>query len=250
MYKFLNSHPSMVTKSIFFLSTELRLTDQKRDIICKIKWDKSPINCFINSIATDNFKITDITPVSMQNVKEDIITYASVELYKQLKFGLLAVSYPGAQGDRCILKGSGRTVKRIYVDVIAYNNCQGKINVYLEECKEKFENSKNDVKKLKMIKSNADEKSGLKKLFSKIIGVEDISEIYTSIAAKVTKKIPNYDVDYIFMFDIQNDNNFITRIDYTVAIVNVNLVEKFSQLKNNEGKLKGTLEMNQIYVIS
>lgn len=101
-----------------------------------------------------------------------------------------------------------------------------------------------------MIKSNADEKSGLKKLFSKIIGVEDISEIYTSIAAKVTKKIPNYDVDYIFMFDIQNDNNFITRIDYTVAIVNVNLVEKFSQLKNNEGKLKGTLEMNQIYVIS
>lgn len=52
------------------------------------------------------------------------------------------------------------------------------------------------------------------------------------------------------MFDIQNDNNFITRIDYTVAIVNVNLVEKFSQLKNNEGKLKGTLEMNQIYVIS
>ena len=39
-----------------------------------------------------------------------------------------------------------------------------------------------------MIKSNADEKSGLKKLFSKIIGVEDISEIYTSIAAKVTKK--------------------------------------------------------------
>lgn len=250
MYKFLNSHPSMATKSIFFLSTELHLTDQKRDIICKIKWDKSPINCFINSIATDNFKITDITPVSMQNVKEDIITYASVELYKQLKFGLLAVSYPGAQGDRCILKGSGRTVERIYVDVIAYNNCQGKINVYLEECKEKFENSKNDVKKLKMIKSNADEKSGLKKLFSKIIGVEDISEIYTSIAAKVTKKIPNYDVDYIFMFDIQNDNNFITRIDYTVAIVNVNLVEKFSQLKNNEGKLKGTLEMNQIYVIS
>ena len=52
------------------------------------------------------------------------------------------------------------------------------------------------------------------------------------------------------MFDIQNDNNFITRIDYTVAIVNVNLVEKFFQLKNNEGKLKGTLEMNQIYVIS
>ncbi len=249
LLRFLNTHYSVATKSIFFLSTELQLTDKQRDVICSIKWNEAPIKNFINGFSADKFDITDISPLSMENVKEDIITFASVELYKKIKCKLLAVSYPGAQGDRCVLTGEGRAVNRTYIDIIAYKCSQNGIRVYLEECKDVFSKSKSDAIKLQEFKLNIEKQNGLEKLFHKIIDNDNFSTIYTSIAAKSSKVIPYLDVDYILMFEIENDNLGKTTIHYSVAIVDLALIDDFSLLKNEDKKFKGTIEMETIYTI-
>lgn len=246
---FLNTHPSISTKSIFFLSTELQLTDKDRNLICSIKWSDVPIKQFINNISTTNFNITKISDLSIRDAKEDIITYAGVELFKKLKYDLLAVSYPGAQGDRCVLTGSGRDVIRTYIDIIAYKSDSDGIKVHLQECKEKFSASKSDERKLCAFKTNRDKKDGLNQLFKKTVGVTSFSKLYTSLAAKATTTMPNFDVDYIFMFDIE-DTDSTTKINYSVAIIDVALVKDFAELKNRDGKLKGTIEIEKIYRIS
>ncbi len=249
LLEFLNTYPTITAKSIFFLSTELHLTDKERNIICKIKWNKSPIETFINNISSTQFNITKVSPVTVSDVKEDIITYASVELYKKLKYGLLAVSYPGAQGDRCVLTGSGREVIRTYIDIIAYKNSSDGFNVYLEECKEHFTDSKSDVKKINEFKLDETKKNGLKQLFKKTIGIDDFDKIYTSVAAKAVNNVPHFDVDYIFMFDVENSDLSTTKIHYSVAIVDLNLSEDFSKLKDDNGKLRGVIEIDRLYRI-
>lgn len=247
---FLNTHPSISTKSIFFLSTELHLTDKNRNIICSIKWNDSPIKEFISNISTTKFSITNIVPLTTSEAKEDIVTYASVELFKKLNYELLAVSYPGAQGDRCVLTGSGREVIRTYIDIIAYNSSTEGAKVHLQECKENFNSSKQDELKLCEFKTDESKKEGLNQLFKKTIGDTSILGLYTSLAAKTSASIPNFDVDYIFMFDIDNSNPKITKINYSVAIIDLDLAKDFSALKNNEGKLKGTIEIDALYRIN
>lgn len=166
---FLTTNPSMTSKSIFFLSTKLLLTDKDRKTICEITWNSKSINQYLNKIKTINYTPIRIKDLTFSDAKEDIITYASVELYKKIKCDLLAVSYPGAQGDRCILSGSGRTVLRDYIDIIAYRVENSKLIVYLEEYKDDFRKSQPDVDKLNNIISSPQKMEGLSKLFSKTI---------------------------------------------------------------------------------
>ena len=245
--QFLLTHKSIVPKTIFFLSTELRLTDKNRDIICTVKWSKKPILEFLNSVSTSNTTPIRIKPLTIDEAKEDIVTFASVELYKKLNMNLLAVSYPGAQGDRCILTGSGRNVLRKYVDIIAYKTKGNGILVFLEECKSDFSKSLSDVDKLNKIVSNHEEREGLKLLFRKTISKDAIRDIYISVAAKKVPSLPRFIVDYIFMFDLSSDSRY-TYIDYTVALVNTNLVKEFSPLANN-GCLLGRLKLGKLYII-
>ena len=245
---FLLTHPSIVAKTIFFLSTELRLTDKNRNIICTIKWNENPIIEYLNLINTNNYRPTCITPISYNDAKEDIITFASVELYKKMQYELLAVSYPGAQGDRCILTGTGRKVLRTYIDIIAYKNSNNEIQVFLEECKDCFSKSQSDVDKLNSLVNNNESKEGLKLLFKKTINNDKINAIYTSIAAKKVNDIPRFLVDYIFMFNLSSDQNY-TYIDYTVAIINTTLINSFSTLANSQGRLVGRLKYDQIFTI-
>lgn len=247
--KFLLNHNSITAKTIFFLSTELRLTDKNRALICAVKWNIEPIKKFINDISSCGFTPTEIAPLSESNAKEDIITFASVELYKRIKCDLLAVSYPGAQGDRCVLTGGGRKVSRTYVDIIAYKDSKDGIKVYLEECKDLFIKSHSDVNKLNEFRTNSIKIDGLNQLFHKIIGIDGFSKLYTSVAAKATKSIPYFDVDYIFMFSIDNEDEHTTKINYSVALVNTNLTDDFSAIKDNEGKLKGSIVLDKIYII-
>lgn len=247
--KFLLNHPSITAKSIFYLSTELRLTDKNRDLICVVRWNLTPIKQFINNISSAEFEPTSIAPLSEHEAKEDIVTYASVELYKRIKCDLLAVSYPGAQGDRCVLTGSGRNVLRTYIDIIAYKNSKGGVKVYLEECKDLFTKSRSDVSKLNEFKTDDIKIDGLKQLFRKTIDVYDFSEIYTSVAAKSASVIPHFDVDYIFMFSVDNSNIHTTKINYSVAVIDTSLIDDFSVLKDGEGKLKGSILLDKIYVI-
>ena len=164
-----------------------------------------------------------------------------------MQCGLLAVSYPGAQGDRCILTGKGRKVQRTYVDIIAYNVKNNGIKVYLGECKDQLSKSKEDVKKLNKIFNDSEQRNGLKLLFKKNIDADNITDLYISVAAKTAKKILLMDVDYIFMFNISSDKEH-TYIDYTIAVINTAVISDFALL-GTDGKLKGRLTFAPIYTI-
>lgn len=245
---FLSTHPSMVPKTIFFLSTQLILTDKNRKVICSIQWNIEPIQEYLSQVSSCNYTPTPIAPLTMQKAKEDIITFASVELYKKLHCDLLAVSYPGAQGDRCILTGSGRSVLRTYVDIIAYKRNDDGIEVFLEECKDEFARSPSDVDKLNDILKSSEKMEGLKLLFHKIIKQNDIKNVYTAVAAKHSKSLPRFLVDYIFMFSLSSDIGH-TYIDYTIAVVNTKLIPMFLPL-SNDGRLTGKLCYDKIFVIN
>lgn len=249
LYNFLTTHPTMVSKSIFMLSTELQLTDINRNIICKITWDSAPIYKYLSTIATKNYAITPLSLLSIKDAKEDLITYASVELYKKMYCKLLAVSYPGAQGDRCILIGSGRKVLRTYIDIIAYKDNESCLKIFLQENKEYFSKSVGDVKKLNALISNPESMQGLMKLFEKTIGKRSAENTFISIGAKYSKNIPYFKVDYIFMFNIDNNLDDYTQINYTVAVINMKLANDFIPLMDSSQRLEGIIKMDKIYVI-
>ena len=198
-------------------------------------------------IACDNYSPLSIIPLNNSRSKEDIVTYACVELYKKLKYKLLAVSYPGAQGDRCMLCGQGRKVLRTYVDIITYKNDGDNFKVFLQECKESFKDCKKDVKKLRDICDNSVNKNALFELFEKAseVSLDDSSEIYLSVAAKHSNNIENIDVDYIFLFDIYSDEKN-TIIDYSIALINMSLVDEFGPLSDCSGRLKGKIILDMI----
>lgn len=250
LYSFLIKHPSMVAKSIFFLSTKLILTDRVRKTICTITWSNSAISKYRAALFSANYTPTSLERLSLRKAKEDIITYASILLYRKINCELLAVSYPGAQGDRCILTGTGRRVLRTYIDIIACQRHKNKITVFLEECKDDIAKSSNDINKLNRIKSDPKYYEGLKSLCRKLTETDEIINMYLSIGAKVAYIHNLLDVDYIFMFDIDNTDANHTRLHYAIAFVNTEVAEKFKPLFDGKGKAKGYIDLDPMYCIS
>lgn len=247
--KFLSSSHGIASKCIFFLTTGLKLTDKNRNVICELSWNKQPIEKYFEKSKVKQFIPTVITELSSKDMQEDIVTFASVELYRRMKCDLLAVSYPGAQGDKCILEGNGRKVERTYVDIIAYKDEEKKIRVFLEECKNTFSRSKPDVEKLSEIKSTPSKMNGLVLLFDKVKGINSIDETLISIGARATLPVPNFDVDYIFMFDVDSSGDG-TDIYYVVALVNLGIAEDFKPLLDESNKLRGKMHFDKIYRIA
>lgn len=249
LYDFLIHHSSMSVKSIFFLSTALVLSNQEREPICTIKWNDKSIKKYLRNLRVFNYTPTNIEELSLSSAKEDIVTFCSVELYKKLNFDLLAVSYPGAQGDRCVLTGSGRKVLRTYIDIIACGTDENGITVYLEECKANIADSLNDSKKLNEFINNPEKKQGLERLYYKITNKKGKFDISIGIGAKNSTIASTLNVDYIFMFDIDNTTTDKTIIKYNIAIIDTILINKFSPLINEDGKFVGKLSYPKIYVI-
>ncbi len=248
LFNFLRTHPSMSSKSIFYLTTELRLTDKNRNIICTIKWNENPISAYMQTIKSDIFSPLPIHSLSNREAKEDIVTFASVELYKKICCKLVAVSYPGAQGDRCVLTGTGRKVSRTYIDIIAYQDDNGEVAVYLEECKERFSSSIRDMEKLNTFIASDEKLQGLSLLFNKTVSIENIDKVFTSVGAKQARTIPHFDVDYIFMFSLSEDENH-SYINYSVGVINTELIETFKPLAEDGRRLSGKLICDKIYII-
>lgn len=246
--KFLFKHPSMTSKSIFYLSSKLLLSDKNRDVICSITWNREPVEAYLQSVISTSYIPIKIKPLTFKEAKEDIITYASVELYKMMNCKLLAVSYPGAQGDRCILSGQGRKVLRTYVDIIAYKINNDQVTVYLEECKDSFSKSKDDVEKLIEIKVSSEKFDGLCLLAKRTDNIEKINNLYISVGAKAARTIPRFDVDYIFMFDLEFDDVHTT-INYSIAVINTDLVNDFIALAEDKKHLTGKIILDKIYLV-
>ena len=101
--------------------------------------------------------------------------------------------------------------------------------------------------KLCSLIKDVEQLKGLKLLVKNIADCDNIDEIKISIGAKFSPILPFMDIDYIFMFSIRSqDGNTI--IDYTIAIIDTSLVSLFSKL-SNDGKLKGSIVLEQLYVV-
>lgn len=249
LYEFLIKHPSLSAKSIFLLSTKLILTDQRRQAICVIAWHAEPIGRYLDTLYVTNYTPLEIRTLNHSAAKEDIISYASAELYKKMRCELLAVSYPGAQGDRCILSGAGRKALRTYVDIIAYRENAGTVTVYLEECKDKIGKSAADAQKLNALINDAEKLRGLSNLYYKVTGFRALLSLSTGIGAKYAAAPPVLNVDYIFMFSVDDSRADKTIVHYNVAVVNTKMLKDFEALADADGRLIGSLAFDKIYTI-
>ena len=244
---FLKSYTNNVYKAIFLNSKELRLYNLDDKIVCKISWNPTVVSQYRTSLQSNSHKKPiQVVSLDSNSAKEDIVTFASVEIFKKIGCEVLSVSYPGAQGDRAILIGSGRSVKRIYVDVIASQTKQNKLYVFLHENKDTKDKLEADVQKLQNIKANyVDEMNILLHKFDR----PSLEALFLGLGSKHSDaKISKIDIDYIFTFNIES-NATNTAIYFSVEIINLDLLDFFAPLKNSENKLQGTIVLDVVYTM-
>ena len=70
--------------------------------------------------------------------------------------------------------------------------------------------------------------------------------IYLGLGAKYAKDSVFFNVDYVFAFDIcQNQSQ--TLIKWNIAVINFDLCDIFKPLLNSENKLQGVMAIDLIY---
>ena len=109
--------------------------------------------------------------------------------------------------------------------------------------------SQNDAEKLNEFITNPEKMKGLEKLYHKVTNGKEKFDISIGIGAKTSPAARALDVDYIFMFDIDDTAIDKTVVRYNIAIIDTALINKFSPLINENGKLAGELSYPEIYVI-
>lgn len=244
--KFLQTYTNNVYKSIFINSKALLLCDYNENILCKISWNTKISKQYKKKISiSNNYAPLPLMALQSKDINEDIITFASAKIFERLGCEILALSYPGAQGDRAILIGSGRTTKRVYIDIIASKKSD-KFYVFLHENKDRAEKIHADIIKLNHIKTHYQEH--LNTLLDKV-GKEIFDELFLGIGHKAYKNSleqPLLNVDYIFTFDLKTHENHMD-INFSIGIVNLDLVHFFSPIANNERRLQGKISIDKIY---
>ncbi len=135
-----------------------------------VKWDRDKIfnvdkTELLESIASvlgaAEFSAPFVVDQILDSLNEDEITYVNVhDILKPNGFRIVAVSYPGAQGEVAILpnREAGRSQERKYVDVIAWlPDLRGRTpeELALEEIKDVFDKAavENDLSKILSIKN-------------------------------------------------------------------------------------------------
>jgi len=233
-------------KFIFTQSSRLILTNVDRETLVEIKWDKKIANDYLKDSVCNDYTPTKLRKITASDAGEDIITFACVEVMRLAGLNLLSVSYPGAQGDVCVLIGEGRKVERRYVDIIAYvESQQGEIELFLQENKDELAKSKADVTKLNILRS--ENKEELLDLVRKRIQRNGINSITIGIGAKKPKKMESFDVDYIMTFDLRLLPENI--IEWAIWSFDQKVFSTFNAAKNTEGKLKGIINIDGIYCV-
>ena len=119
----------------------------------------------------------------------------------------------------------------------------------IKECKANIADSQNDAEKLNEFITNPEKMKGLEKLYHKVTNGKEKFDISIGIGAKTSPAARALDVDYIFMFDIDDTAIDKTVVRYNIAIIDTALINKFSPLINENGKLAGELSYPEIYVI-
>ena len=195
------------------------------------------------------YEITKIRKLESKDINEDIVTYASACLLKAAGMKILAISYPGAQGDRCMLIGEGRNVDREYIDLIAYSEEKDDtINVTLHERKDKLSKSAMDIAMLKAIIRSEEQIASLKKLTLKIINNDSISTISIGIGGKGSTMPTGVKLDYVMLFDLENDKDGVYVL-WSIGVINIKLIDTLNPLLNDSDKLSGRISVGSLYCI-
>jgi hypothetical protein len=152
-----------------------------------------------NSAKTDSLTHA----LAFTKTEEDDVTYAvACSVYPLNGFKVDSVSYPGAQGDRALLEGSGRSVRRTYIDVIAEKQVDGKRLVALTESKGKNSPSvlSDDATKVSGWRDDPKKRG----ILSATLGNGKVDELIVSVAAPglEMRPFPNASkVDFVVTVD-------------------------------------------------
>ncbi|MDY3113011.1 MAG: hypothetical protein SOW25_01625, partial [Helicobacter sp.] len=248
--EFLQTYNSNVYKSIFINSKAIMFCDYENNLLCKISWNPKIAKEYKNKISTNfnNYTPLPLEPFLFKHINEDIITFATTLIFKKLGCEILALSYPGAQGDKAIIIGNGKTCKRIYIDIIASFK-HDKFYVFLHENKDDFKKLGSDVIKLNNIKINC--KDNLNTFLQKI-GQENFDKLFLGVGAKSNNNLVEQslnNIDYIFAFSVDSQDKH-TNINFNIGVINLDLVDFFKPLANENNKLQGKVAIDKIYKVS
>ena len=161
----------------------------------------------------------------------------------------IGVSYPGAQGDRKILFGSGVTTKREYVDIISIQKIsENECNLFLQENKKKISQTQNsDIDKLVNIRNSKEKMHKLNELISKIYMPIEIKCCYIGVGGKESHlSIGETRIDYLIYIMINENNN----IDWKIFCSNQTIFQIFKNIADSDGTLKGEIELEYpMYIV-
>ena len=249
LLNYLRNASGFALKSIFILSSNIVLTDKRRKKLLTIEYNRDVIDTYLRILNTFTYEITEIRQLKSRDINEDIVTYASAHLLKAAGMKILAISYPGAQGDRCMLIGEGRNVDREYIDLIAYSKEKDDaINLTLHESKDKLVKSSKDIKKLNSIISSKEQIDSLKRLTLKIINNDSISTINIGIGGKGSTMPTGVKLDYVMLFDLENNKTGVDVL-WSIGVINTSLINNLKPLLNGSGKLSGRINVGSLYCI-
>lgn len=238
-YFLLNSNNQTI-KTLLLFAKDIILTDLNRNEIVKITWNNELVGDTIsNNTLSFNNKPLDLQILKNSLITEDIVTYIVQYLFRKSNLNIIAVSYPGAQGDRCILSKSGRKTKRTYIDVIAIENNN---SIILNEAKKSLKNCANDVKKLMEFISKNSNVEQLIKLVEKIsqIQLNSNNNIYSGISGN-GNKIDYTSLDYYIAINIDDNSEYLI---WTIYLSNIELYSTFKNLATND-KLQGKINIHK-----
>lgn len=250
LLNYLRTASGFALKSIFILSKSIILTDKNRKIRLTIRYNRNVIDKYLKILNSFTYEITQIRQIESNDITEDIVTYTSALLLKKAGMKILAISYPGAQGDRCMLIGEGRNVKREYIDLIAYSEEKdNSINITLHESKDNLGKSTQDIKKLNSIIESDEQIASLKKLTLKIINRDSIDTINIGIGGKGDAMPTGVKLDYVMLFDLEKSEHG-TNVLWSIGVINTKLIAALSPLLNSLGKLSGSISIGALYCIA
>ncbi len=240
--EFLHQSLNSTIKNILLYANSIILTDLDRNEIVRIEWNHQIVETYFRN--KKNRIFTQLIPLPLRSLeyrdmKEDLITYSCIRLLRNCGLRILAVSYPDAQGERCILIGEGRQTQRKFIDIIAISERDIDYDVLLQENKEDLNNSgiRSDLEKLIDIRDNNIQ--CLRILIDNLIGEgRDLTNVYIGIGGKNREDIQHANIDYIIMITLENILHQAQRINWTIGIVNMELLPIFHNLENINTKTR------------
>ena len=182
-------------------------------------------------------------------INEDVVTFASMSVFLMNNMKNIAVSYPGAQGDRKILQGTGLTTKRDYIDIISVHKCSDdEYDVFLQENKKKiYETQRSDIDKLVSVRNDSEKMEELNRLLEKVYIPIVIKGCYIGVGGQESPMAPGETrFDYLMYIMINELGNIVWKILSSNPII----FEIFDNIKNSSGSLEGEITLDSpMYIV-